>query len=76
MLTSIIRTLSAMLAGWLLSLPVVSGLGLDETAVTSAVAAGLAAAYYLLVRAVESRYPWVGRLLGKVGAPQYPGKAG
>lgn len=78
MLTSIIRTVTPIIVGWVLSLGVVQALGLTEEQVTWLVVAALTAlppalstVYYLAVRALERRWPWVGVLLGRRGEPDY-----
>lgn len=78
MLTSIIRTVTPALVGWVLSWPLVAWLGLTGEQVTWLVVAVLTAApvaanvlWYVVVRAVEQRWPAVGVLLGRRGAPTY-----
>lgn len=74
---SLIRTWAPILAGWLLSLPlarpILDALNLRDTLhVSAAVAAGLGALYYLLVRLVEERFPAASYLLGNPTKPTYP----
>lgn len=47
-----------------------------RAAITSAATAVLGTAYYLAVRALEARFPALGWLLGKPGAPTYPTPGG
>lgn len=81
MLTSIIRTITPAIVGWLLALPVVAWLGLTSEQVTWLVVAVLTAtpvvlnaAWYLLARLLERRWPAAGLLLGRRGAPTYTAK--
>jgi hypothetical protein len=67
----IIRTLVPIVVGWLASVPLVRLLGLDQTTLTSAVTAGLAAAWYLCARLLERWHPIGGLLM--LGARQ-PGR--
>jgi hypothetical protein len=77
--TSLIRTWTPIVVGWLLSLPITPalldllGVSPDQanTALTGAVTAVLAGAYYLAVRLVEYRWPSLGRLLGSAKKPVY-----
>lgn len=74
-LISLIRTavpvgIGAVLA-WLASR---AGIVLDDDSSAGLVAAAVGltvAAYYALVRALESRWPWFGLLLGKPATPVY-----
>lgn len=74
MLSSIIRTVTPIIVGWLLGLPVVAALGITDAQATAAVSAVLGAAYYVLVRVVEVYYPRFGWLLGLASAPSYPAR--
>ena len=75
MITSLIRTYSPMVAGWLLSLPlagpIAHALGLSTGQTAAGVAVVLGAAYYAVVRWAESRWPALGVLLGAPTAPLY-----
>ncbi|MDM4721170.1 hypothetical protein QTQ03_16760 [Micromonospora sp. WMMA1363] len=74
-LISLIRTAVPVAVGALLAwLASRAGIVLDEgssTALTAGVVAAAVAVYYALVRALESRWPWFGVLLGKPAAPSY-----
>jgi hypothetical protein len=78
--TSLIRTWSPMVAGWLIGLPlarpVLALFGIDTPTAqrvgAGAVAVVAGAVYYGVVRWAESRWPAVGRLLGRAAAPAYP----
>ena len=78
MATSIIRTVTAYIVGWALSFSAVQAVGLDADQLTwlvLAVITGgstvLGSLYYAVLRALERRWPWVGYLLGRKGAPVY-----
>lgn len=79
---SIIRTVTSYivgwLVGWLLSLAIVQQIGLSEEqltwlalAVITGASTVIGSAWYMAVRAAEQRWPWVGWLLGRRGAPVY-----
>lgn len=68
---SIVRTLSPLVVGWLLSLPVTAALGVDQGTLTALVTVALSAGYYVAVRALEQRWPGVGVLLGSARQPVY-----
>jgi len=71
--TSLVRTLTPMLAGFaLVHVPAVSSRITDSQA-QSAVGFGLAFGWYAAVRFLESRWPKVGVLLGVPVAPTYSG---
>lgn len=73
--TSLIRTGSPLIAGWGLGhLPLLAHYVTSAQAQTE-VSFGLAFAYYAAVRLLETRWPALGRLLGKPAAPVYPGTA-
>lgn len=81
MATSIIRTLTAYLVGWLLSLGVVQAVGFTEEQLSWVVvvvltggSAVLTSLYYTAVRLLEQRWPAFGWLLGRKGAPIYEGR--
>ena len=66
--SSIVRTIVPIVVGWLLSLAVVSQLGISEDQVTQAVTAVVTAVYYVAARAVEVYVaPRVGALLIGLG---------
>lgn len=71
--TGIIRTVTPVLVGALLTLLVHAGLHLNSDVLTPVVDAGLTSAYYVGVRTLEhfksSKWGW---LLGKPSAPIYP----
>lgn len=78
-LISLIRTGVPVGVGALLSwLAVRAGIVVDEQSQAGLVIGftGLAiGVYYGVVRALEVRWPWFGRLLGTKAAPTYPGVA-
>ncbi|MBI1757967.1 MAG: hypothetical protein HYR62_01845 [Actinobacteria bacterium] len=82
LVTSVIRTWSPMLAGWLLSLPVaplllrIVGVEGDRAAevIGGAVTVLLGWVWYLAVRTCEQRWPRLGVLLGVSAQPTYPGR--
>lgn len=72
---SLVRTWVPVAVGSVLSyLAVRFGIGVDEDVsnqITVGVTAVVVAAYYALVRALEARWPWFGKLLGAKRAPAY-----
>ncbi len=70
--TQIIRTVVPMLVGFILSLPVAKALGITNDQATALLTAILGALYYAAVALLEKKWPALGILLGKVGAPVYP----
>ena len=80
---SIIRTLAPIIAGYLLSIPLLAALatvlGIDLDHLTTLVAVGLAtgipvvqAIGYVILRRAERRWPVVGEILAKFGWPAEP----
>lgn len=68
-LLSWVRTIVPLVVGFLVS----KGL-LDENSSTEALAAGyviVTSAYYVAVRVLETKFSWVGWLLGAPKAPSY-----
>jgi hypothetical protein len=73
-LVSLIRTITPALVGAVLSWLALYGLDLpggDREAVTAAVTGILVVVYYAVVRALETRWPKLGVLLGVPSAPKY-----
>lgn len=70
--TSIIRTLTPMLAGFLVTAALKLGIDLDDATATQAVAVGLGALWYVAARALEQWKPGWGWLLGAPKQPTYP----
>lgn len=72
---SLVRTWVPIAVGSVLSyLAVRLGVGVDEDVsnqITVGVTALVVAGYYALVRALEVRWPWFGKLLGAKRAPAY-----
>ena len=75
---SIIRTITSYIVGWALSLAIVQAVGLSEEQLTWLVLAVLTGAapvlgsiWYAARRALERRWPRLGWLLGRPGAPSY-----
>lgn len=82
MTTSLVRTLAALVVGWVLSLPlagpVMDALGVSRdqvttgvVAVVTALAGVLALAYHTVVRWAEQRWPWVSVFLASIRQPVY-----
>lgn len=80
---SIIRTVAPIIAGYLLSVPLIAAvaqvLGIDLGHLTAAVALGLASGIpvvqaigYVVLRRAERRWPVVGEILAKIGWPGEP----
>lgn len=69
--TSVVRTVTPIAAGWLLSSAI--GPMLDPDLTREAIAAVLAAVYYGVVRFIEVKLgqEWAGWLLGLAAAPAY-----
>lgn len=76
-LVSLIRTMVPAGVGAVLALLASRwGIVLDEQSSAQAIAAATAlalVAYYAIVRALESRWPWFGKLLGHAEQPAYGG---
>ncbi|MBO0813639.1 MAG: hypothetical protein J2P30_00570 [Actinobacteria bacterium] len=75
---SLIRTATPLAVGALLAWLSARGLNLDPSVADGLipVLTGLeAAGYYALIRAAESRFPWVGVLLGHTAKPSYGKRA-
>ncbi len=72
---SLIRTWTPIAVGSVLSwLAVKYGIAVPESIsneVTVGLTAALIAGYYGIVRALERRWPWFGKLLGKAKQPEY-----
>ena len=79
MIISAIRTAVPLIAGWLLSLtiatPILAAFGVDSKraseVVASVVTVALAYAYFLIVRALEEKFPQLGVFLGVPAKPTY-----
>lgn len=72
---SVIRTAVPAGVGAVVAYLAARGLNVPADVVAQATALGSFAAtalYYAIVRALETRWPAVGRLLGKKAAPTYP----
>ena len=67
--TSLIRTYVPIIIGYLVSVGVLPDTMSDQA--TAAATAGIIGAYYLLARALESKFPKLGWLLGSPKAPTY-----
>lgn len=76
MLPSIIRTVVPLIVGWLLSIPVVAGLGIDQSALETLFSTLISIVYYVVVRQIEKYYPKAGILLGYPAAPSYTPPSG
>lgn len=74
--TSQIRTYAPIIVGALIAWLATLGLELDadtQTGLVVALTGVLQAAYYLLARTLESRWPKLGVLLGSSKTPEYEG---
>lgn len=72
-LPSVLRTVVPLLVGYFAAWPVAGWFGLQDDQVTALVTVLVTAAYYLLVRVVETYVePNAGWLLGWAGRPVYP----
>lgn len=69
-LVSLIRTIVPVIVGWLLAQAAKAGLDLSAVA-EPLVDALFIGGYYALVRWAETRWPWVGVLLGWKASPVY-----
>lgn len=67
--TSLVRTWVPVVIGYLVALGVLPTDLSDEA--TAAFTAIIIGAYYLLIRALETRFPWIGWLLGAPKTPTY-----
>lgn len=75
--TSIVRTIVPMIVGSIASFLATKGIELDAATLAglSTFLAGLfSALYYIIVRALEQKYPNLGILLGSKKTPEYTGK--
>lgn len=68
---SLIRTVTPIIVGWLISLAASAGLDLEADALSGAVSSLLAAAYYVAARALERYDARLGWLLGYAAQPGY-----
>ena len=71
---SLIRTLTMLIVGWLIAIPVVNAVGVTSDQLTTLVQLGVTGAYYLLVRLLERVNPAFGWLLGLAKQPAYAPK--
>lgn len=69
--TSIIRTLTPMVAGFLVTAALKLGVELDDATATQAVAVGLGVIWYVASRLLEKWKPSFGWLLGTPKQPTY-----
>jgi hypothetical protein len=76
-LLSLVRTLSPIAAGWVLTLALRLGVQLDSATLVSLLTAGFSAVYYAVFRFAELHIsPRFGWLLGYAEPPQYPSGVG
>lgn len=68
---SVIRTVSPLLVGYILTWAAEQGIVIDAVAVASWVPYAISVGYYVVVRWIEQRFPQAGWLLGKAKAPVY-----
>lgn len=77
MVTSIVRTVTPIIAGAIITFFASKGFNFDQSfttnlyAVIQAIVSGL---YYIIVRFIEVKFPSFGVLLGSKKAPQYTSK--
>lgn len=76
---AVIRSVALLVVSWLASLLVSQGIEVsdeNQLALVNGIALAMAALYYVVVKALEKRFPWVGYLLGSNKQPVYvdPGK--
>lgn len=71
MLASLIRTIVPVVVGALGTWLIRIGVHVDDAALTEVVTAALSAAYYVLARLLEHRWPRLGVLLGVPRQPTY-----
>lgn len=69
--TSVVRTVTPFIVGWVVALAAKWGLDLDAATVTPIAASVIGVVYYAVVRKVEEKHPEAGKLLGKAIAPNY-----
>lgn len=69
---SVIRTLSPLVAGYVLTYAARAGLELDSNTTVMLVFALLSGLYYVTVRALEAKFPVFGILLAWKLQPEYP----
>lgn len=74
-LQSVIRSVVPVVVAAIVSFALRYGVHLDEGALADVLGALVGSAYYALVRWAEEKFPDLGWLLGKPGAPSY-GTAG
>jgi hypothetical protein len=73
---SLRRTVVPLLAGAIVSVAVRIGFHLDSADVVNVLTPLVTAVYYVVLRGLEKRWPWVGTLLGARKTPSYaPGDA-
>lgn len=75
-ITSLVRTVVPLAVGWLAAWLAAHGVAVSADAAASleaGIVVSAAFAYYAGVRALESKWPWVGVLLGVASAPVYTG---
>ncbi|MEM8905599.1 MAG: hypothetical protein AAGA17_02300 [Actinomycetota bacterium] len=68
---SIVRTIVPMIVGFVLSLPIVSSLDIDQAALETVVSGVVVSVYYVVVRFLEERHAVFGWLLGLARTPTY-----
>ncbi len=76
-LTSLIRTYVPIVVGALVSWLITLGIEVDSTTqagLVTGLTGVVTAAYYTIVRLLETRIPWIGVLLGTTKVPSYEAK--
>lgn len=71
---SLIRTWTPVAVGAVLAWLAARGLHLSpstDAAAVAAITAGITALYYALIRLAETKFPWLGVLLGHTAKPSY-----
>lgn len=69
--TSIVRTVTPILVGFLALALLRLGIKLDDATLSTAISSLIAGLYYSALRYLEPRYPWLGKFLGKAKPPIY-----
>jgi len=68
---SVVRTITPIVIGYVVALLVKVGFSVKSTDVTAVLAPVISAVYYLLVHALEQKFPKLGVLLGVPASPSY-----
>lgn len=69
---ALIRTVTPFVVGFVVVVLVRLGIDIDNATATAAITTALGTIYYAVVKVLESRWPSIGRLLGRALPPLYP----